>query len=167
MDQLISTFHIDAKLLIAQAVNFGLVVFVLYKFAYKPLLRHMNDRSAIIEKGLDDAKKAQEELENTKKFQEEKIQEAKTEAKKIFEDAQKQADKNKNETIASAKQAAEKVVIKAKEQIAFEKERMLKEVKEEVLSLVIMATEKVLEQKVDGKIDDDLIKKSIGKISEL
>jgi F-type H+-transporting ATPase subunit b len=166
MDQLISTFHIDVKLLIAQAVNFGLVVFVLYKFAYKPLLKHMNDRSAIIEKGLDDAKRAQEELENVKKNQEVKIQETKKQVKELLESAQKQAEKNKENTVADAKQAAEKVVVKAKEQIAFEKEKMLKEVKTEVAELVIMATEKILETKVDEKTDGDLIAKSIDKLNK-
>ena len=55
MEEIIKTFHIDWKLLIAQAVNFAIVVFALYKFAYKPLLKTMNERTAKIEQGLKDA----------------------------------------------------------------------------------------------------------------
>ncbi len=56
MDSLVETFHLDVKLLIAQVINFAIVFLVLYYFALKPLLNVMNDRSAKIEKSLEDAK---------------------------------------------------------------------------------------------------------------
>ena len=62
MQELITTFHIDWKLLIAQIVNFGLVLFVLWKFAIKPLSKVMADRSKEIEKSLDDAKQIRDNL---------------------------------------------------------------------------------------------------------
>lgn len=161
MDELIKTFHIDIKLLVAQMINFGIVVFVLYRFAYKPLLKHMNDRSSVIQKGLDDAKKAQDQLESAGKTREEKIQQAKLEAREIFEQAQQQAEKNKDAVVTEARKEAEKVVAEAKTQILSEKEKMLLEAKNEIGGLVALATEKIVKKKMDQQIDNDLIEEVV------
>jgi F0F1-type ATP synthase membrane subunit b/b' len=52
MDSIISTFHVDLKLLIAQVINFGIIFFVLYKFAFKPIAKIMQERTNTIEKKL-------------------------------------------------------------------------------------------------------------------
>ena len=58
MDELIKTFHIELNLLVAQIVNFSIVLFVLYRFAYAPILKTLNSRTGKIEKGLKDAESA-------------------------------------------------------------------------------------------------------------
>ena len=63
MEELIQTFHIDWKLLIAQLINFAIVLFVLWKFAIKPLSKTMDKRTNDIEKSIDDAKKIEENLQ--------------------------------------------------------------------------------------------------------
>lgn len=161
MDELIKTFHIDYKLLLAQIINFSVVVFVLYRFAYKPLLKTMNERTSAIKKGLDDAKEAQQQLEKAEQAREKRIVAAKKEAKIILEEAQKMAEKNKEEMVGKAKEEAQKVVEKAKEQIQSEKDKMLKEVKQEVGSLVVLATEKVVGEKIDQQKDKEIISKTI------
>ena len=55
MDSIISTFHIDWKIIIAQAINFVIVFAVLYFYALKPLSKLMKERSEKISQGLDDA----------------------------------------------------------------------------------------------------------------
>ena len=67
MDSLISTFHIDWHLIVAQAVNFAIVFAVLYWFALKPLGKLMEERKETIEKGLADAKSNAQLLANTEK----------------------------------------------------------------------------------------------------
>ena len=157
MEELIKTFHIDWKLLVAQVINFGIVVFVLFKFAYKPLLKHMNERTETIEKGLDDARKAQEKLEKAEEEKSGKLKEARLEALGILEEAGKQAEKNKETIVGEARKEAEKVVVQAKKQIEMEKEKMLKEVKQEVGELVVSATEKVIGKKMKEEDDKRLI----------
>ncbi len=151
MDELINTFHIDIKMLAAQVVNFAIVVGVLYKFAYKPLLKHMDERSDIIKKGLADAKKAQEQLESAEKAREEKFIEAKKEAKEIIENAQRQAEESKQEIVGEAKKETEKVIEQAKKQIHTKKEEMVKEAKQEIGQLVIQTTEKILSKELDSE----------------
>ena len=77
MEELVKTFHIDAGLLLAQLVNFLIVLVVLYKFAYKPILKTLNDRTGKIEKGLKDAEDAQIKLAEMEKKEKEILTKAK------------------------------------------------------------------------------------------
>ena len=63
MQEFISTFHIDWKLMIAQLINFGVVFLVFYFLAAKPLRKLMEERGKAISKGLDDAKESSELLQ--------------------------------------------------------------------------------------------------------
>lgn len=164
MDELIKTFHIDYKLLAAQMVNFAVVVAVLYKFAYKPLLKKMDERTGTIEKGLKDAKESGEKLELAMKEREEKIRETKKEARQIIEEAQEQAQKSQEEVVSQAKLDAEKVVEQAKKQIQNEKEKMVIEIKKEIGTLVVTATKKIIDEKMDNKKDEEMIAKTIGEM---
>ncbi|MFO7806922.1 MAG: ATP synthase F0 subunit B, partial [Candidatus Moraniibacteriota bacterium] len=77
MESLISNFHIDAGLLIAQVINFAIIFAALYFFALKPLLAVMKDRTKTIEKSLEDAKKAEENLAKAEEDYNKRIQDAK------------------------------------------------------------------------------------------
>ncbi len=156
MKELIDTFHIDWRLIIAQAVNFGLVVFVLFRFAYKPLLKLMNERSREIEKGLKDAKEAKEALANANEAGREEIIKAKKEAKQIIEKANQQSKENIANSVEQAQAEAERVLAQAKEEIASEKKRALAEIKQEVGELVYLTTEKVVDKRLSQKEKDEI-----------
>ena len=71
--ELLQKLGIDWRLLIAQLVNFSILVIILYKLLYKPVLKVLNDRKEKIEQGLKDAKSLGEELERTKELQKREI----------------------------------------------------------------------------------------------
>mgnify|MGYP001602611183 CR=1 FL=1 len=162
MEELVKTFHIDASLLLAQLVNFTIVLFVLYRFAYKPILKTLNDRTGKIEKGLKDAEDAQNKLAEMEKKEKEVLAQAKEEGQKIISAAEATARKNKEELLLETKQQAEKLLSDAGKKIEEEKSKMISDVRSEVAGLVVMATEKILNEKIDAKKDSELIKKSIG-----
>lgn len=166
MDELIKTFHLDWKLLIAQLVNFGIVLFVLWKFALKPLMKVMDQRKKEIEKSLDDAKKIEANLIMSNEGREKKILEAKKEAQRLIEEAQAHGQEQGQKLIEEAKAEVQTVIAAAKEQIANEKDRMLKEVKSEVSDLVIQTAKKVLSEVIDKKIDSEIIKQSLKKVAD-
>ncbi|MDZ7611860.1 MAG: F0F1 ATP synthase subunit B [Candidatus Moranbacteria bacterium] len=166
MEAIIESFHLDGKILLAQAINFAIVLFVLYKFAYKPLLKKMNERTEVIQKGLDDAKKTQEQLEEAEKVKEQKIKEAYKEAKEVMAEAQKKAEKNKQEITENAKKEGDKIMEEAKKQIKKEKQKMFKEVKSQVGELTVLALEKTLQKKVGKDGDVELVKESINELRE-
>src|SRR3989338_4853475 len=163
MDELIKTFHIDWQLLIAQLVNFGIVLYVLYRFALKPLMKAMDKRSKAIAKSLEDAKRIETNLMMSNEERERNVLEAKKEASRIIESARTEGKKQAEETVDKAKDEVKAVIEDAKSQIQNEKEAMLEEVKQEVGDLVVKATEKVLGEVVDGKVDAELINKTMTK----
>ncbi|MBU1131330.1 F0F1 ATP synthase subunit B [Patescibacteria group bacterium] len=161
MDELIKTFHIDWKLMIAQIINFAIVLFVLYKFAIKPLSRTMEKRTKRIEKSLDDARQIEENLAKMERDKEENVLEAKKEARKIIEEAMEQGGMQGQQIVNDAKREVQTVISAAKEQIASEKSQMLKDVKAEVGGLVIAATKKILEKTGNKDVDRKLVEESL------
>jgi len=159
MDELIKTFRIDIKLLIAQVVNFTIVLLVLYKFAYKPILKVLNDRTSKIEKGLKDAETAQKKVEEIVIKEKEVISEAKKEAQKIILEAEARGKKSQDEMVAEAKVKIDKTVEEAKNKIESEKAEMIQDVKAEISNVVVMAAEKILNEKMDSKKDKEIIEK--------
>ncbi len=161
MEELIKTFHIDIKLIIAQLVNFAIVFLVLYKFAYKPVLRALNERTKKIEKGLKDAEETQKKLQEITQKEKEVLKKAREEAQAIIMKAEEQAKKSQEEIALAAKAQAEKIMSDAEKKIAEEKNKMLVEIKSEVAGLVVAATEKIIGEKVDSRKDKELIDKSL------
>ena len=131
MEEIIKTFHLNMSGIIAQIINFSIVLFVLYKFAYKPLLVKMKEREEIIERGLADAKKSQEQMAKIEAMREARILSVKKEARELLNKAQLSAEKNREEIIQKTKEEANKIINEAKTQIQLEKEKMLKKQQQE------------------------------------
>jgi F-type H+-transporting ATPase subunit b len=159
--ELLSKLGIDWRLFIAQLINFLILVFVLYKFLYKPILNLLDSRKEKIEKGLRDAEKIGEELEKTKELHDKEIKKAKQEAMAIIEEAQRTAEAAGQETRAKTKAGVEKLITAAKNQIIQEKEKMFTEIKMEAAALVIAVAEKVVGKTFDGKTQQKLIEDSL------
>ena len=102
MDTIIEAFHVDVKLLIAQAFNFAIVFVVLYFFVLKPLTKVMNDRTKKIEKSLEDAKRIDDKLIKTEEDYKKVIADARKEAEGIMEKANQYAEKKKQEAIKNS-----------------------------------------------------------------
>lgn len=164
--ELLTKLGIDWRLLIAQLVNFLILVFILYKFLYKPVLGLLENRKEKIEKGLRDALRLGEELEKTKELQTEEIKKAKREAMGIVEEAEKRALLAAEETKTITKTEVEKLITAAKNQIIGEKEKMMNEVRKEAAALVVAAAEKVVGKVIDVKSQQKLIEESLGNTSK-
>jgi F-type H+-transporting ATPase subunit b len=161
MSELLTKLGIDWKLLIAQIVNFLVLLFILWKFAYGPVLAMLEKRQKKIEQGLKDADEAHKKLAESEEKQKEILRKARTEAKDIVEKAHQQAEKAKSEIAAESKVQAEKIITTAKMEIEQEKQKTIAEIKSEIGGIVIAATEKIIDEKIDGKKDKDLIEKAI------
>lgn len=153
MDSFIETFHIDWKIIIAQSINFVIVLFVLYFLLVKPLKKLMKERSEHIEGGLHNAKINAELLANTKKEYNEVIANARTEAHTLFQEGKKEAELKKAEMLENAKKEVDNMVLNGKKLLESEKAKILEESKNEIVTLVVKATEKLLESKSDEKFD--------------
>jgi F-type H+-transporting ATPase subunit b len=141
---IVETFGIDWPMLIAQAINFLIVAFVIWKFAFKNILSTIKEREKQIADSLRNADKIKLELEETEKQQQETLQEASLEAKKTISIAQEQAKAFIEEQKEDARKQAEEIITKAKLAMEQERELVLREAREEIASLVVLTTSKVL-----------------------
>lgn len=163
MDSFIETFHIDWKIIIAQALNFIVVLFVLQYLALKPLKKLMKERTERIEGGLNDAAKNAEILKTTKKEYDEIVAKARTEAHEIFQEGKREAEEKKKEMLENASKDVEHMVLNGKKVLEAEKTKMIEEAKNEIVSLVVKATEKLLESHDDASFD----KKALEQIKKI
>jgi F-type H+-transporting ATPase subunit b len=161
MESLVSTFHLDIKLLLAQMVNFAIVVGVLYWFAFKPLLKTMGERSSKIEQGLKEAEEIASRLNETKAEQAEILKQAKIDASVLLEEARTLAEDKKSQMVGKAKEEIGKLIMEEKAKIQEAKDKTLAEIKTEVTDLVIMVVQKVLKEKVNTKTDNEIIAKAL------
>ena len=163
MESIISTFHIDWKIIVAQAINFGVVFAVLYIFALKPLSKLMAERSEKIAKGINDAKTNATLLEETRAEYEAAVLKARTEADKIFQDGKKEAEAKKTLMLEETKKEVAVVIENGRKMLEAEKVKMVQEAKKEIVILTMKATEKLL----GGKIDEFFNEKAIKELSDL
>lgn len=153
MDAFIETFHIDWKIIIAQSINFVVVLFVLYYLLVKPLKQMMKERAETITGGLNDAETNKELLLKTKEKYDEVLANARIEANTIFQEGKKEAEDKKRAMIADTNKEIEEMIEKGKKSLNVEKTKMIEEAKNEIVSLVVKATEKLLESHKDESFE--------------
>jgi F-type H+-transporting ATPase subunit b len=166
MEELVSTFHIDWRLLLAQMVNFGIVFLVLWFAAIKPLLKIMKQRQDTVEKSLRDAKRIEDTLARSRQMCDEKLRVAKIEANKIIEETQTEARQRREEILREAKSEVEKIIHEAKTQIAFEKNEMVSSVVKEVGDIIVRAVEKIIGKGLKPEVDRKVIERVVHEINK-
>lgn len=139
----LGTLGINGQLLVAQLINFAIILVVLWRWVYKPLLAKMDERSKKISDGLDFAKESKRALNDAQVERDQILREAKAEAHKLVEKATADAEKVRGEKMTQAKAEIEKVIVEAKAQIKSERDASFAALKGEIAELVTLATSKV------------------------
>jgi len=161
MDSIISDFHIDWRLLLAQLLNFSVVVAVLYFFAFKPLIKTMVARSDKISQGLKDADDSRLRLLQAENDGKNLLKEARQQASDILTEANLQAENNQKEILKKTKEQVKLVIDQEKAKILFERQQVLADLKKEGLALAVSLSEKILKREIDKSSDSDFIEKLI------
>jgi F-type H+-transporting ATPase subunit b len=133
-------FGVDWPHFIAQVVSFGIVAFLLQKFAYKPVLAMLETRRQQIAEGIANAEKIKTELARTEAQRLEIMAQANGQATKLIEEARAAAARVQEQETQKAIAAAEQIILKAREAAAQDHARMLAELKREVGRLVVHTT---------------------------
>ena len=126
--------------LVAQAVNFGIVLFILWKFAYRPVLAMLEQRRQKIAESISNAEKIKTELARTEAARQDVLSQANIQANKLIEEARAAAARVQEQETQKAIAAAEQIIVKAREAAAQDHARMLAELKREVGRLVVQTT---------------------------
>lgn len=162
--EIFSKLGINGALLISQIVNFVLLIILLKKYAYGPVLKMLNDRAEKIERSLKEAKKIEEELKNTEETKVAEIRKAKEEAAEIVKKSYDVAQANAEKTIDETRKKTQEIVAKAKEEIQDEKEKSVKEAEKEIADLAIQIAEKIIRKNLDGAVEKKLAEETLSKI---
>jgi len=137
-------FGISVPFILAQILNFSIVAFILWKFAFKPVLATLDERQKKIASGLQYAEEMKAKLEAVQQDSIASAKKAQAEAAKIIDEARKAAkeflEKQSQETAARAAE----ILAKAQQVIELEKSKMLAEARTEIARLVVATTQQVL-----------------------
>lgn len=161
MIELLHKLGIDWRLIIAQMVNFFILLGLLYKFVYKPLLKMLEERRERVEKSIDQAKQIEANMARATRERQEEIAKARAESGRIVEEAKLAATAYRNKLIVEAQAEAEKIVKQAQSILATEKSAMLAEAKTELADLVVATTEKVLRGAMTETINRQYVEKTL------
>lgn len=157
---LLGTLGINAKLFAAQLVNFTIVLLVMWRWVYRPLVKMMDARAKEISDGLARGKEAEMLRVDAAAEREEIIREAHARARELSEAAEADAEALRVKKLALAKAEIEKLVDDAKVRIQRERTQTFDELKRETASLVALATQK-LAVSLDEKKQRALIAEAI------
>lgn len=129
-----------------QVVVFLLLVLLLAKMAWKPILRSIKEREHMIQEALDTAEKARHEMSQLRLENEKLLHEARDERDRILREAREIATHIKDEAAHDAKKMADKIVDDARAAINIEKQAALKEVKVQVATFSLAIAEKIMKK---------------------
>jgi F-type H+-transporting ATPase subunit b len=130
--------------LIAQIVNFGIVLFILWKFAYRPVLKILEERRQRVTEAMKNAEHAKAELAKADAARQEILNQANAQATKLIEEARAAAARVQEQETQKAIAAAKDIVDKARQATEVEHARMLADLRREVGRLVVATTGRVV-----------------------
>jgi F-type H+-transporting ATPase subunit b len=147
--------------LIAQLLIFLVVLGVLYRFAWDPLLRILNERRERIQQGVEATERAKRELEEAERERQVKLEEARREAQAMLDRIAKQGEDLRKELEAKAREQAEGLIAKARAEIQRERAKAVEDLREQVADLAVMAAERIIGESLDAKKHRELIQRTI------
>jgi F-type H+-transporting ATPase subunit b len=147
----LGTLGINLKIFIAQLINFTVVLLVLWKFAYGPIVKLLEERQEKIAKGVKQAEDVERRVKELESEHKTMITEAKAEGSKILEEARAAADDRKKQLLDKAKAEVQGVVVQGKAQLVAEKEQMIRDAREDIAKIAVEAARKILTESVDEK----------------
>jgi F-type H+-transporting ATPase subunit b len=154
---IVGMFGLNWKLFLAQLLNFGIVLFVLWKWVFKPVTSGLSARTEKIENSLQEAEKIGKDRADFDSWKQEEISTVRTEATAIISQAKQAAESLKAETLKITTEEQNRIMEQAKVRLEQEKGLMINQAKAELADIVVAATSKILKSKIDPVKDKQLI----------
>ena len=154
---------INWGLLIAQLFNVAVLVWLLTRYLYGPVLNMLNERTRRIQESLQDAEQVKEQLARAKQDYDAELARARQEAAGILAQAQERARAQEQEIVAQARTEAERIRTEAREQAVQERDQLLRDLKSQMAELVTMTATRVLGEELKSN-HDRLIEESLASL---
>ena len=152
--------------LIAQILNFLILVFILKKLDYKPVVRMLKARQDRIQESLDKADAEAAEADKTLAEYKEQLASARIKAQEIIDNANKRAQQEREDSIQQTKHEIERMRTAAKAEIARDRERAQEQIKSEIVTLSLLAASKVIGAQIDEKSNEKIVTDFVEKLDK-
>jgi F-type H+-transporting ATPase subunit b len=159
--ELLTQFGFDPVALGAQIFNFLIILFILRRFLYKPLLTVLKKRRDMIQEGIEKAEEATKRLEQVVEDEKQILKKAQTGAVKIIEESKDQARNIVAMAEESAQKQAEKIIKDAKSQIANDVKEAEKMLTKHVSTLAIKLLEEALGNMTNKKVQEEVMEQAL------
>ncbi len=153
--------------LVAQLINFTVLLTILYLFAFKPITRMLDERSRRIQESMDKADEIRAAAEQAQEDMRGRIEEARREGQAIVAQATQVGERLREEARQEARREAETVVARARGEIQAEREEAMAELRREFVDLAMLAAEKVVQESLDKERHRRLIDEVLEESSAL
>lgn len=151
--------------LVAELIAFLIMLWVLAKYAYPPIIRAAEKRQNQIEEGLKAAAEAEQRLRAVQADVEQTLNEARSQAREVIGRAHQEATAEADDIRNRGRREAEAQVTRAREEITAERDRAVQEVRSQLGELVVEASSRVLGQVIDARAHQRLIDESISEVT--
>lgn len=161
MQELLNTFGIQPVLLVAQIVNFFIILYLLKRFALTPILKVLEDRRLKIAESIKNAEDAKKALEKAEEKEKEVLKKAQAQAQETLADARKAAAEISEKAEGKAKEQVEKILADAQKKIEQQTQEAEKKLAGHVASLATTMLEKSLTGMLDEKDQEKVLSKAV------
>jgi F-type H+-transporting ATPase subunit b len=162
-----SGLGVNVWTLIAQIVNFLILLLVLYFFAYKPVMKMLDERSHKIKESMDEVQKVKDQAAQTEEEFKKKIEAASKEGQEVIARAMRTGEEARQRAQAEAKQEAQGLVEKARVEIQRERDETIGELRQEFADLTVVAAEKVIGKSLDKESHRQIIEQVLDESANL
>ena len=160
-----SLLSVNSGLIFWTVVTFLLLVFILYKLAWKPILSAVENREQRIQESLDRAEQAQKEADEKLETYQKMVDEAKKETQEIIAKGRKTAESLREDIVSKANEESSRIVENAKKDISLEREKALEEIRNLIVDLSMSAASKLVDRSLTDQDHKKLVESYLKEIN--
>jgi len=161
-----SIIDVNPGLIFWTVITFLILLFILKKIAWKPMLAALDQREAAIRESLEKAERAKEEAQKILDANKANLSKAEEESKKIIEQSRLFAEKLKEQMLRDSKEQSKKIIEDAVVEIERKKDAAFDELKNQVAEIAVKAAEKILNENLDSEKQKKIADKYISEITK-
>jgi F-type H+-transporting ATPase subunit b len=156
----------EPGLIIWTVITFLLLLLILWKFAWNPILGALDARERAIQKTIEDAERLQSEAQALLEEHGKRLAEAREERSKILDQARQAGEHLKTEVLEKARREADQVLVRAKRQIELETEQAILTIRDQAAELAIKAAERVIERSLTDEDHRRMAREAVAELTE-
>jgi F-type H+-transporting ATPase subunit b len=154
----------NGGLMVWTLVIFGILVFVLSKFAFKPITEAVQAREKALEDAIEGAKRDREEAAKLLEEQRQQLSAARDEGQKIIANSRTAAEEVRHDMLEESRKQQQEMIDKARADINRERDNAIADLRREAVDLAILGASKVIEKNLDEKSNRELVEKFLASI---